>query len=202
MRACYNNQLLYFLLYCCTKMYMLLLFFERRPDQHKQIICYVSFSQLSLSVTVTSLSSFTSSLLMPSNINTVSCAGLISSRQVPKPMQPRQQCPLRKQTGTTAETARPTCPVTCGEVRPAPASAPAPRRRRWAGDSAWLSAMAGHVRSSPFSGMGCALPVRRDPCHDDANPSASGPTLHALHIAKGNPNPRDAPKLLMGKRNY
>jgi hypothetical protein len=86
MRACYNNQLLYFLLYCCTKMYMLLLFFERRPDQHKQIICYVSFSQLSLSVTVTSLSSFTSSLLMPSNINTVSCAGLISSRQVPKPM--------------------------------------------------------------------------------------------------------------------
>lgn len=24
MRACYNNQLLYFLLYCCTKMYMLL----------------------------------------------------------------------------------------------------------------------------------------------------------------------------------
>lgn len=110
--------------FCCTAAqrcicYSVLLFFERRPDQHMQIIWYVSFSQLSLSVTVTSLSSFTSSLLMPSNINTVSCAGLISSRQVPKPMQPRQQCPLRKQTGTTAETARPTCPVTCGEVRPA-----------------------------------------------------------------------------------
>lgn len=49
--------------------------------------------------------------------------------------------------------------VTCGQVRPTPD-----------GNSAWLSAMAGHVRSSPFSGTGRAVPAETH-----ARPAASGP---------------------------
>jgi hypothetical protein len=207
MRACYNNQLLYFLLYCCTKMYMLLrtsfLWKTTRPT-HADYMVRIIFSTVTVRYSnITFLFHvFTPHALQHQHSKLCRTNQLSTSTQthaaetaVPAPKANRYY----SRDGSSHVPGHVRWSAASG---PAPASAPAPRRRRWAGDSAWLSAMAGHVRSSPFSGMGCALPVRRDPCHDDANPSASGPTLHALHIAKGNPNPRDAPKLLMGKRNY
>lgn len=163
-----STLLLYFMYYCATCVH----FFERRPTQ-----------SLSLSLSLSIYIYFTV-IVCYSNIRNRLLTMLLLYIFTPPAHQHQHSklCRTNKlSTSTHASrsrdkaSARPTCPVTCGQERPAPA----PRR--------WLGVTVGHGRARQelaFLGNGLrfahaeSLRTKWDP-RDDGSPSASGPDHEA-----------------------